>query len=81
MHFSFQKFVVTYNSTRARWHPAFLDVYIQGTLTNGFVQPYYQLLRTSYPNDTNTLSFEHTVRTSLALMTMDQSFNDRCSFL
>lgn len=58
-----QQFVVTYNSTRAIAQPVFLDVYIQETLQNGFVYPYYVLKRTSYPSDAKSLTFTSTVRT------------------
>ncbi|KAI0690316.1 hypothetical protein BC835DRAFT_190380 [Cytidiella melzeri] len=56
-----EPFLVHYNSTRARWQPLTLDVYISGTYPNGFVTPYYQLLRTDYPANATSLSFETTL--------------------
>ncbi|PSS30981.1 hypothetical protein EW026_g8312 [Hermanssonia centrifuga] len=57
-----EEFIVTYNSTLARYQPAFVDFYIQGTIVaNGFVQPEYLLQRSSYPAGAKTLSFQTTL--------------------
>ena len=53
---------VSYNSTHALAVPQFLDVYIQGTLSSGFVQPYYQMLRYDWPQDSTFYQFDTKVR-------------------
>ena len=53
-----QTFTVSYNSTFARAVPKFLDVYIQGTLSSGFVQPYYQMLRYDWPQNSTFYEFD-----------------------
>ncbi|KAJ3529061.1 hypothetical protein NM688_g7907 [Phlebia brevispora] len=51
---------ITYNSSKALAQPRYLDVYIQGTLSSGFVEPYYLLGRFDYGNAT-VLEFQSTL--------------------
>ena len=57
-----QQFIVTYNSTESAVHPDFVDTYIQETLANGQKEPFYLLLRSSYPSIATSLAAAFTVR-------------------
>lgn len=52
---------MTYNSTLARRQPKFLDVYIQGQLPSGFIQPQYLLRRSDFDPANKVVSFDTTV--------------------
>ena len=66
-----QTLTITYNSTQARYHPEFVDFYIQGIRQdNGFVDPYFLLQRSSYPADAVTLTFQTQVCPNLTLFCM-----------
>ncbi|KAI0088842.1 hypothetical protein BDY19DRAFT_151242 [Irpex rosettiformis] len=56
-----QTFNILYNSTRARWQPLYLDIYLSGKYPNGFVLPDFQVLRLDYPADAHFYDFNTTL--------------------
>lgn len=57
-----QTFTVHYNSTLAAHQPVYYDAYIQGTFSNGNLEPQYLLQRFTFPTDgTKDVYFNTTV--------------------
>lgn len=76
---AYQTFTIHYNSTFAELaghHPTYLDIYIQGTDANGFVQPQYLISRSTFPtNGTKNIYINTTVSIALWQITFSSSYH------